>query len=472
MTRDRPIFDFGVGVLHLDVLRARLRRRQRMLIRLLLCALLVIGIAVARPLLMTWLLGQGTIVITSAPTDVVVTLDGAPASGSSIRALSGQHTLAVQRPGFYAATLPVVVARDQTTALELPRLRPRPIAQLVPLPGVGARWISAAPDALDGWRLATALIEANPTPASFGAPARDPRSDAIQLQLTELGLSRQSSLEAFPAADERVTPRGTSWAAYDTASPGRAGWAEPAAHLSLRWPGGSLVITPTAPINGLWWGPDGQTLVVALQHGAGQDLTIWTPADKALAPPFVTVPGQVVALRWHPKSPAVVVLSRQPSPRGALASMGAAASWDATLILAPSAARPAPSALRLSTPPPAALGMVPMAWSDDALLWSSTNGSSWDLERVPLSSALPSRLGPLPFGTLALQEVADHTLRLLVLENATLTLRDGATGAILLTLDDVRVTPGMNAAWQGDTLLLGTEQELWRLTFAAGALSS
>jgi hypothetical protein len=124
--------------------------------------------------------------------------------------------------------------------------------------------------------------------------------------------------------------------------------------------------------------------------------------------------------------------------------------------------------LRLAAPPPSALGLVPLAWQDTALLWVTVSGPEWELQRIPFSAALPTRLGPVPAGTLALR--VDGAMKLLVLSEGTLTLRDASSGARILTLDDIPPTPAMSGAWQGEMLLLATEHELWFLTFSAAAL--
>ena len=75
-------------------------------------------------------------------------------------------------------------------------------------------------------------------------------------------------------------------------------------------------------------------------------------------------------------------------------------------------------------------------------------GIAWELLRIPFSAALPTRLGAVPIGTLALHLNGDGALRLLVQENGVLTLRDGKSGATILTVDDLPPTPLLGAAWR------------------------
>jgi hypothetical protein len=461
----RTTLDFGLGVLHLDVLRARLRRQRRWMHALLLVAALVIVTALARPALTTQLLGQGTLALVGVPADATLALDGQQVSGPQVVALSGAHTLSYQRPGFYDTTLPLQITRDQTTTLTLPALRPRPTIQPVPLPGVGTRWQAAAPNGASGWRLVATTADQRPTPAPYSVSAPERAPTRTLLRLDALGLTRLAALEAYVAADERTTATGTNWAAYETGAPTRGGWLASAGRLTIRWPGGSTVLTPTAPISGLWWAPSGQQLLVALQQGAGQDLVLWSPGVTTLDAPIVTVPGQIATVQWQPQGRAAVVLSTNQPPRTAVSGTETPPAWDATLLLAPTHATESARALRLATPPPASLGLVPLAWHDDALLWVTVRGADWELQRVPFGAALPTRLGLVPPGTLALRVHDDQTLRLLVLADGVLTLRDGVSGATVLTLDDGPTMPGMSGAWQGDTLLLAREDALWYLTF-------
>jgi hypothetical protein len=457
--------DFGLGVLHLDVLWARLRRRRGLIRALLLVGVLVVAAALAWPSLTARLLGQGTLILLDVPPDAHLTLDGQPLSNHQSRVLSGAHTLTEQRPGFYGAVLPLTITREQTSTLTLPPLRPRPTVQPVPLPGVGASWHSAMPDGSGGWRLTAAAADVRPTPIPYTARAQDVAPHPTLLHLDGLGLTRLGALEAYVAADERTTRAGTSWAAYESDAVGR-GYLESIGRLTIRWPGGSTILTPTAPVSGLWWAPSGQMLLVAVARGGGQDLTIWTPQSSSLTTPIVTVPGQIVAVEWQPGGRAAVVLSTNKA-----SDTSAAPVWDATLLLPASGGDESARALRLAPPPPSALGLVPLAWQADALLWVTGGGNAWELLRIPFSAALPTRLGTVPPGTLALHLNNDGAVRLLVQEGGVLTLRDGVSGATLFTLDDLPPTPMLGAAWQDDTLLLGTEQELWELTFSPAALS-
>jgi hypothetical protein len=466
--RSHTTLDFGLGVLHLDVLRARLRRKRGPIRALLLVGVLAIATVLARPAVTAQLLGQGTLILAEAPPDAQFALDGQPLRSPQGVALSGAHTLIYRRPGFYGATLSLTITRDQTTTLTLPSLRPRPTVQPVPLPGVGVRWQAAAPDGAGGWRLAATAADVRPTPPPYSAEARDVTPTRTLLQLDALGLTRLAALEAYAAADERTTAAETSWAAYDTTTPARAGWLDATGRLTIRWPSGSTVLTPTAPISGLWWAPSGRRLLAAVQRGGGQDLTDWTPEAPSLAAPIVTVPGQIVAVQWHPSGRAAVVLSTNHAV--AASDAPAPPDWDATLLLFPTRPGESARALRLAAPPPSPLGLVPLAWQDDALLWVSASGTGWELQRIPFSAALPTRLGPVPAGTLALRVDGDQAPWLLIQEGGALTLRDGTSGATVLTLDDLPPTAGLSATWQGDTLLLATEQELWYLIFSPAAL--
>src|SRR5262245_46035169 len=132
----RNEIDFGLGVLHLDVLRARLRRRQSLIKSVSVLLTLFLGLWIARPLLQ----GTGRLVLTNRPADASLLLDDRPVAGVIATMLSGTHRLQVFRTDAYPLVQNVTISRNQTTTLELPSLRPRPTVQTIPLPAPGAAW--------------------------------------------------------------------------------------------------------------------------------------------------------------------------------------------------------------------------------------------------------------------------------------------------------------------------------------------
>lgn len=123
--RMRSDLNFGLGVLHLDVLRARIRRRRKLL-AIATVAMICLGLLWAiRPLL----LGRGVLIVTERPAGAVLTLNGQPLSGPVAQPVSGRHQVQLERPGYYPTAIAVTIIRGQTTTLSLPALRPRPTVQ-------------------------------------------------------------------------------------------------------------------------------------------------------------------------------------------------------------------------------------------------------------------------------------------------------------------------------------------------------
>jgi hypothetical protein len=296
----------------------------------------------------------------------------------------------------------------------------------------------------------------------------------MQLRLDALGLARLSAVEAYAADDELITPAGRFWAAWD-----RTDLRSMEGHITLSTPTGGTVITTTGSITGLWWAPAGKALLVAEQHGIGQDVYFWSSTAPAptLGTPIVTVPGHVAAVHWQPDGRAAVVLSMQDDARDQLAGQNEPSkvvservSWDATLIVMTSPA--APRALRLASPPAAPVGLLPMAWSTAALLWTAESGQSLMLQRIPLTAALPAQLGALPRGTVALSAMGDNQLRVLVNDgHGALKMQAWPSGETHFVLDEVPATAQMGGIWNGTVLLLASgPTDLWALSFAPETL--
>jgi hypothetical protein len=292
-------------------------------------------------------------------------------------------------------------------------------------------------------------------------------------------MTRLSVLEAYAAADEQLSSKGRFWAVWESLT---ADFRGEHGHLTVSTPAISTVITTTQAITGLWWGPAGRWLLIAAQHGVGQDLVLWSPAmstpgvhpTAVLAAPVVTIPGQVVAVHWSPDGRAVVIVSttqlQRDSPVAASSKEARRPMWDATLLL-PNIQPDRTRAVRLAPPPPAPLGLIPLAWTSDALFWTADTGRDLALERIPFATALPARVGTLPAGMLAACVLADDQIRVLVRNNVgALTLQTWPTGSVLFTIDEVPAAPAAGL-WSDTTLLLATSDgELWQLTFAPEAL--
>jgi hypothetical protein len=424
-----------------------------------------------RPLL----LGRGILVLTDLQPGTTLTLDGQPLTEQITQPLSGRHQLQILRPGYYPLGLELTITRAQTTTLSLPALRPRPAVQPIPLPAPGAAWQIAYPDPLGGWRLTATTADLHPTPAPGDRLFSDqPAPNQSLLHLDALGVTRLAALEAYAAADEQVSPAGRFWAVWE---PLHADFRSERGQLTITTPETRSVITTTATVTGLWWAPGGRELLIAEHHGIGQDLLLWSVPAPAIPPsaPLVSIPGRVAAVHWNADGRAAVVLSttreRDEAQAAPQAAKSASPRWEATLLLLPPAGD-APRTLRLAPPPAAPLGLVPMAWSADALLWTADMGQYLMLERIPFATALPARMGTVPEGTIAVCVRGNQEVRLLVRDGArTLTVQTWPAHRILFALDEIDATPRMGALWRDTDLLLASgERDLWLLTFALEAL--
>ena len=462
--------DFGLGVLHLGVLRARLNRSHRTVRRWSVLLVIVVVIGLSWSALEQQFRGRGTLVLTSMPSDTALALDGRPVLGPIVHPLSGQHTLKFSRPGFYSVDMPISITREQTVTLSIPLLRPRPAVQPIPLPAPGASWHMAMANAGGGWRLVVQNADIQPTPQTSARQTHGGAPQMTLLQFDGHGLTRLSALEAYATADELITEEGRFWAAWES---NRLGVRTDTGFLTISTPATSTVITTTTAVSGLWWAPAGRWLLVAESRGIGHDLRLWSN-QRAQSAPIVTIPGTVAAVHWSPSGQAAVVLSRRPRGLNAPESESTPLAddlWEATLITRATHAN-TPQVVRLASPPPNPLGLVPMAWTRSALFWTTQLGQDLTLERIPLDAPLPARLGALPSSTVALRVLDDREIRILVHEqHQGLTLQVWPTGRRIVVLDEVDVETAMGGMWlRNDLLLAAGRTNLWVLSFRPEAL--
>lgn len=459
--------DFGVGVLHVGVLRARLNRSRRRVRRWSLFLITAVVLGLSWSPLEQQFRGRGTLALAGMPPDTALALDGRPVSEPVVHPLSGVHRLRFSRPGFYPVEMPITVTREQTATVSVPLLRPRPAVQPIPLPAPGASWHMAMAAAAGGWRLVVLNADVQPTPQTSArqTPRAVPQMTLLQFDGHEL--TRLSALEAYAAADELITEEGRFWAAWE---PNRLGVRSDSGFLTISTPATSAVITTTTAISGLWWAPAGRWLLIAEARGIGQDLRLWSVQPPQSAP-IVTIPGTVATVHWSPDGRAAVVLSQRPRAPESESPPSQDDSWEATLI-SRAAHAGVFQAVRLAAPPANPLGLVPMAWTPSALFWTAQLGQGLTLERIPLDAPLPARLGTLPPGMLALKVLDDQEIRILVNElHQGLTLQAWPTGQRIATLDDVEAAPAMGGMWLNNDLLLAAGQSnVWLLSFRPEAL--
>lgn len=458
--------DFGLGVFHLGVLEARLRRRKRMLTALgLASALGLIAIIASYPL-RPLLYGSGALYLDNVGPDAAIRIDGRPITDASraFAIVAGTHTVQVDQEGYYPQELRVVVERDASVHVHIPPGRPRPAVYEVPLPGPSAAWKSAAPDLQGGWRLVAALPDIAPTPDPARPGAAPPLPAQVLLRVNDSGITRLASLESYAAADELITHAGRFWAAW-TPNANELRPMEEGGVITIITPWGNTSIPTSDSVTGIWWGPEGRWLLAAARYGSGQNVYVWssgepTTLERALTP-VATVPGTIFAVHWSPGGHAAAILSQSPPVKGQQRR-----AMDATLII-PSQPVNQSRTITLSPAPPAMLGLPPLAWSRDALWWTTSAREGVFLEHIPFRAALPNRIGRLPDGIVALTVIDDEHVRLITQDRTgRLHLETWPEGQRLAMIDDIPARPPASAVWRGAAVLISDGPEhLWHVIF-------
>lgn len=478
--------EIGPYTIHLDVLAARLQQRRRRIRRVLTSVLTLIALLTVVWLTLPQLRGRGVVIIPAYPADVRLTLDGQPVHPGLLVIASGDHPFTAEKPGAFPFHQVIQVTRDQTTTLTLPPLRPLPLVQLLPLTHQQSTWSQVSADAGGGWRLQATRQEPQTTtgmrPGWGPSPAATP---SYVLHLDTQGLTRLSILETYPVADEVIGADGerfwAMWGSQDgPKAPGVAGM------LTITTPAGTTVISTTEPLRGVWWAPRGHALLVALPHDQGHDLAIIDPRRPGTAPRrLITVPGAVKSVHWHPDGRAAVVLTAidappqspaQGAPRPGPTALPAedaetALGYNAVLVLLPPDGEP--QATRLRAPPIRTAGLLPLAWTHDALWWVTDTGLGLALDRADLADGASGRIGSLPDTLVALTVMPDdHTVRVIRgLPDGTLQVERWPDGAVLFTLPGVQGGALAGGAWRdGDLLLATSPTSLWYIRIAMEAL--
>ncbi len=480
--------EFGTYTIHLDVIAARLQRQRRRIRQAVLAGCFLLGLTAAAWLLIPLLRGSGTLVVPLLPGDVQVRLDDTLLPAGSVMLPSGNHILSVERAGAFPVTSVIQVSRNQTTTLALPILRPIPIVQALPLPHQQSVWAQASPNAGNGWRLTATRPAPEQTGPRPGWGQTQPGPSLYQLHLDPQGLTRLSVLETYPVADEISTGDGVRfWAVWEpqgsTKTPGVAGT------LTLTTPAGTQVISTTASPRGIWWTPGGRHLLVALPHDQGVDLIVVDPDrphidDRA---PLITVPGVVQSIAWSPDGRAAVIITSlestapvhqaaplpaRPTPTAvSLPAETATLERNAVLIQLPESGRDA-RAIRLRVPPARPAGLIPLAWSADALWWVTDTGLGLALDRVNLADGVTERVGPLPDDLVALTVLPDATLRVVrVQADGQLAVQRWPDEQTLFILPAIQAHGSVGGIWRGEELVLATgPATLWYIQVKPEAL--
>lgn len=403
--------DIGPYTLHLDVLTARLERKRRGGIRAKLLLVTLFVIVAGATLSLSQLQSRGTVVIPDHSASLTISLNGHALTEQVVQVASGQHTLRFEQAGSFPVEQAIEVTRAQTITVALPLLRPIPTVQRLPLAEAQSAWTSVSTDAAGGWRLA--LARANDESTTSTRPGWGTQNDAAVvskvLHLDNEGITPLSVLQTYPVADELVTLDGSRyWAMWEKGttlnSTGVAGI------LSVTTPKGTHTVSTTATLRGLWWSPDGRMLLAAVSRGQGVDLALLDPQHlQHNLTSLIAMWGMVQTVTWHSDAQAVVVITAPEPPAQDTQSAPArptltpqdegatdpiTVSRDAVLLrLAHDSI--STQVTRLHTPPSRPAGVVPFAWTNDALWWVADTGLGLALERISLADTSVQRIGAL-----------------------------------------------------------------------------
>jgi hypothetical protein len=218
------------------------------------------------------------------------------------------------------------------------------------------------------------------------------------------------------------------------------------------------------------------------------DLIIVDPHQPQIdtAVPLITIPGSVQSIAWSPNGQAAVVLTTQDSPIPTQTANPARptpttiprlptdpvlVARNAVLIQLPEQGKTA-HATRLRVPPDRPGGLVPLAWSEQALWWVTDTGLGLALDRISLADGTTERVGPLPETIAALTVMPDQHLRVLVqAPDGSLTVQRWPEPQTLFTLPTIQAHGPVGGIWQGSELMLATNpQTLWYVTLQPEAL--
>lgn len=460
--------DLGPYTVHLDVLAARLRRQRRVIRRLVLLALGVIGTWVLWSLLTAAVRGHGTIVIANAPPDAVVrlTTGTSPSSPSPaaapLAAPAGRVRLEVTRDGYVPYRTEVTLTRGATTTLTLPPWRPQP--QIAALPPPHGAWAWVAMGSGDAVQLTDDAVTTTGMQRTV-------------LRLHAGGIERVAALESLTApTDVGVAPDGTRClligSADGTAMSGMR------TRLDLTCGARQRTMLVSGIIDRAWLAPDAAAVLAAVRVTAKPltyDLVVMVPppdgAADATGRRLARLASRPASIWWDATGQAAIVLTCL----GARAETGggACSGYEALLIVRGAAGDGDgvwQAVTMLPSPPLRPFGLPPFAWDRDRLWWTVDTGFGEDLVAIALADGRALRRLPAPPDLLALTALADGRLRALVgrCGSAPLTVIDpGAPDRPLLTLETPLPAGGPCAAvWRGALALVLSDTQAWRVILA------
>ncbi|MEN9933752.1 MAG: hypothetical protein RLZZ387_331, partial [Chloroflexota bacterium] len=289
--------------LNLDALLARIVYRWRW--RIILTAVaLTLGTGLVTGALPPVWRGEARLIVRAEP-GAQITVDGHawPAT-----AYAGTHTVAATLADGRTAWADVTLVAGEALTITLPSGLPSPRVQLLAPAAPGLR-IDRVWWADESWRMVSMPV---PRPTSEGE-AVSPAPTPYAGQTVALGAGRAERLATIDAyaglADQAYVGDALVEAVYaPDPQAGRMG--APAGTVEVRgWGGQTRAVTVTVPLTLVRFNPQGDSLLLAEQIAAGEQVSLVARDDTHV--PLVAVPGHITRVTWHDEGDAVALASRQ-----------------------------------------------------------------------------------------------------------------------------------------------------------------
>jgi hypothetical protein len=264
---------------------------------------------------------------------------------------------------------------------------------------------------------------------------------------------RLTTIDAYAGLADQAHVGGALIEAVYAPDPQAGRMDAPAGAVEVRgWGAQTRAVTVTAPLTLMRFSPQGDSLLLAAQTAAGEQVSLVARSGTHI--PLVAVPGHITRITWHDEGDAVALTSRQ---RGRL---------TLTLIrLRPSVV----TAVLADLDAAAYAGdLVPLTWDDAALLWvvPNTSGTS-TLWRAPLAAPVAEQLNSMDARALA--RLPNGDLRVLAVQGEQLVVGRYRGEQFIgeTVIPGVAPAPDLAGMWQGDVLLVQSGERAWLLDFSA-----
>jgi hypothetical protein len=298
---------------------------------------------------------------------------------------------------------------------------------------------------------------------SVPVPLPTPEGDAVSPapapyagQTVALGVGhaeRLATIDAYAGLADQAHIGGELAEAVYAPDPQAGRMGTPTGIVEVRgWGAQTRAVTVTAPLTLVHFSPQGDSLLLAEQTAAGEQVSLVARGGTHI--PLVAVPGHITRITWHDEGDAVALTSRQ----------------GVRLTLTLIRLRPSVVTAVLADLDAAAYAgdLIPLAWDDAALLWvaSNTSGRS-TLWRAPLAAPIAEQL--IPMDARALARLPNGDLRVLAVQGERLVVGRYRGQEFIgeAAIRDVAPAADLAGMWQGDVLLVQSGERAWLLDFSA-----